>query len=342
MSLIFEAYENGASLSKACEILGISVRTFKRWKNEGNIKDDQRKNRIDKPANKLTDYEYLEILKTCNKPEFRSLPPTQIVPTLADKGIYIASESSFYRILKKEGQLKHRGKARPRIVEKPEACIAKGSNQVWTWDITYLPTSIKGIFFYLYMIVDIYSRKIVAWEIYEEQSDQNASILARKAYLSENINGKDIILHSDNGSPMKGATMLATLQNLGVATSFSRPCVSNDNPYSESLFKTLKYKPGYPSKPFKNITSARDWVLSFVNWYNYEHKHSSIKFVTPIDRHNNQDKKILRKRSRVYKEAKQKNPARWSGSTRNWDHIEAVWLNPDKQDAANVNFEHAA
>jgi transposase InsO family protein len=342
VSLIDEAYHSGASLKKACEILGISVRTFKRWKVTGNIKDDQRKNRTDKPVNKLTDYEYSEILRVCNKLEFRSLPPTQIIPTLADKGVYIASESSFYRVLKKEGQLKHRGKAKPRTVKKPEASVATGPNQVWTWDITYLPTSIKGIFFYLYMIVDIYSRKIVAWEVHEEQSDEFASLLAKKAYLSENINGKDLVLHSDNGSPMKGATMLATLQNLGVATSFSRPSVSNDNPYSEALFKTLKYKPGYPAYPFKNINESRDWVLSFVKWYNYEHKHSGIKFVTPIERHNNQDQKILQKRTRVYKRAKKNNPARWSGSTRNWNHIKKVWLNPDKQTVADDIFNYAA
>jgi transposase InsO family protein len=170
--------------------------------------------------------------------------------------------------------LKHRGKAKPKTSKRPKTHTAKGPNQVWTWDITYLPASIKGMFFYLYMIVDIYSRKIITWEIHEEQSDDLAALLIKKAYLSEGINGKDIVLHSDNGSPMKGATMLATLQNLGVVPSFSRPSVSNDNPYSESLFKTLKYKPGYPSKPFENLDSARTWVHEFVNWYNLKHKHS--------------------------------------------------------------------
>ena len=170
------------------------------------------------------------------------MPPSQIVPSLVDKGIYIASESSFYRILREDGQLKHRGKAKPRTIVKPEPYVATGPNQVWTWDITYLPTSVKGSFYYLYMIMDIFSRKIVGWEIYENQTDELASVVARKAYLSERIGGKDLVLHSDNGSPMKGATMLATLQNLGVAASFSRPSVSNDNPYSEALFRTLKYR----------------------------------------------------------------------------------------------------
>jgi transposase InsO family protein len=290
------------------------------------VKEDQRKYRKDKPANKLGDNERAKLLKICNSPVYQSLPPSQIVPALADKGLYIASEATFYRILKKEGQLEHRGKARPKISKKPRTHTAKGPNQVWTWDITYLPTSIKGMFFYLYMIVDIYSRKIIAWEIHEEQSDESASLLIRKAYMSEGINGRDIVLHSDNGSPMKGATMLATLQNLGVVPSFSRPSVSNDNPYSEALFKTLKYNPGYPSKPFESLDGARSWVYEFVNWYNFKHKHSALKYVTPIQKHNKEDEKILRKRKAVYKKAKAKNPCRWSGKTRNWNPVKEVSL----------------
>lgn len=327
---------------KSCELLNISVRTFHRWKKEGVVKEDQRKYRKDKPANRLHDHERAEILKICNSPEYQSLPPSQIVPTLADKGLYIASESTFYRILKKEKQLEHRGKAKPKISKKPRTHTATGPNQVWTWDITYLPTSIKGMFFYLYMIIDIYSRKIIAWEIHEEQSDKSASQLIKKAYMSERINGKNIVLHSDNGSPMKGATMLATLQALGIATSFSRPSVSNDNPYSEAIFKTLKYKPGYPSKPFDSLDHARSWVHDFTGWYNFQHKHSALKYVTPVQKHNNQDEKILEKRKTVYKEAKLKNPSRWSRDIRNWDPVKVVYLNPDKHDATDIRTKKAA
>jgi len=131
------------------------------------------------------------------------------------------------------------------------------------------------------MITDIYSRKIVGWEVHDRQSDVLSSSLVKRACLSEGVSGKDIVLHSDNGSPMKGATMLVTLQNLGVIPSFSRPSVSNDNPYSKSLFKTLKYSPIYPSKPFDTIEIAREWVLTFVRWYNSHHHHSGIKFVIP-------------------------------------------------------------
>ena len=342
LELINEAYVAGARKAKACELLGINIRTIQRWSRGSDMIDDQRKYRKQRPANKLNNEERQTILKTCNSPEYKSLAPSQIVPSLADKGIYIASESSFYRILKEENQLKHRGKAKPRTVVRPEPFVAKGPNQVWTWDITYLPTSVKGHFYYLYMIMDIFSRKIVGWEVYEKQSDELASVVARKAYLSERIAGKDLVLHSDNGSPMKGATMLATLQNLGIAASFSRPSVSNDNPYSESLFKTLKYKPGYPVKPFDSLDESRDWVLNFVRWYNEKHKHSSLKFVSPSLRHRGKDNEILEHRKEVYEKAKSENPIRWTRETRNWTPDKEVYLNPGRKIKKETSYEKAA
>jgi len=341
VALIEKACSAGSRKEKACELLGITARTVQRWQKDGEIKEDQRIFRKYTPANKLKEKERLKILETCNMPVYQSLPPSQIVPTLADQGIYIASESTFYRVLKKNGQLKHRGKAKPRTVKKPEPYVATGANQVWTWDITYLPTSVTGIFFYLYMIMDIYSRRIVGWEVYEKQSDELASIVAKKACLSEGIYGKGLVLHSDNGSPMKGASMLATLQKLGVVASFSRPSVSNDNPYSEALFRTLKYKPGYPVKPFPSIDESRNWVLLFAKWYNEEHKHSNLKFVSPDQRHRGEDKEILARRENVYEEARRNSPLRWSGETRNWEPEKEVYLNPGKGEKKK-NFKKAA
>ena len=130
---------------------------------------------------------------------------------------------------------------------------------------------------------------------------------------------------------MKGATMLGTLQKLGVVPSFSRPSVSDDNPYSEALFRTMKYCPAYPSQPFVELTSAREWVHEFVQWYNQEHRHSGIRFVTPEQRHNGEDTAILIKRKTLYEAAKEANPSRWSGKTRNWDRVNEVWLNPSKE-----------
>lgn len=180
---------------------------------------------------------------------------------LADEGIYVASESTLYRLLKKAKQLSHRGRCKPKTHCKPQACVATAPNQVWSWDITYLPTSLKGQYFYLYMIMDIFSRKIVGFHVHEAESAEYASLLITQACFTEKIKKQQIVLHSDNGAPMKGLTMRATLEKLGVVPSFSRPSVSDDNPFSESLFKTLKYHPTFPRiHRFDDIAQARPKV----------------------------------------------------------------------------------
>ena len=195
---------------------------------------------------------------------------------------------------------------------------------------TYLATTVKGMFFYLYLIMDVYSRKIVGWEVLETESSEHAATVFQKAYLREGIAGQSLVLHSDNGAPMKGATMLATLQRLGVMPSLSRPSVSNDNPYSEALFKTLKYHPGFPDKPFDTVGEAREWVAGFEHWYNEIHRHSGLKFVTPGQRHRGEDSAILAQRDALYQAARDDNPTHWSGPTRNWTPPASVLLNPGK------------
>lgn len=336
IKLIADAVDQGVRQHLACEVVSISCRTLQHWRVTGT--EDRRQTIKKTPANKLSEQERKHILAVCNSEEFCNLTPKQIVPALADKAIYLASESSFYRILRDAAQLHHRGRsANPATIKKPAAYIADGANQVWSWDITYLASTLKGVFFYLYLFMDIYSRKIVGWEVYENESSEQAAEVLRKARLTEILPaGHEVVLHSDNGSPMKGATMLATMQKLGVVPSFSRPSVSNDNPYSEALFKTMKYAPAYPSKPFENLNEARQWVLRFVEWYNDCHRHSGIKYVTPAQRHNGEDVTILEQRKRVYEEAKRKHPERWSGKTRNWVHEPVVKLNPGNEQPPEV------
>jgi transposase InsO family protein len=310
----------------------------------GEVKTDGRPDaERPEPATKLKPEERERILETCNEQEYQSLPPSQIVPTLSDKGTYIASESTFYRVLKEADRIHRRGKRQgPRRVSKPEAYKATGPNQIWSWDITILATLISGKFYRLYLVMDIYSRKIVGWEIHENETADKASLLIRKACLLEGVSERGLVLHSDNGSPMKGATMLATLKKLGVVPSFSRPSVSNDNPYSESLFGTMKYTPAFPSKPFECLDAARDWVYDFVRWYNEEHRHSSIKFVTPTQRHSGVEESILANRKAVYEAAKQRNPERWNRETGNWVLVAEVWLNPDNPDEEGANIRGKA
>ena len=314
----------GCRKKVACVDLGICEKTPARW---AKIPEDQRRGPKTVPANKLSEDERSNVLSLANSEKYMDKPPSQIVPLLADEGVYVASESTFYRILKSEKMLAHRGKRKQPCRKKPKELEATGPNQVYSWDITYLKTSILGKFYYLYMFVDIWSRNVVGWEVHENENMIKSSQLISKIYQSEGLAPDQVTLHSDNGGPMKGATMLATLQALGVMPSFSRPSVSNDNAYSESLFGTMKGCPQYPSKPFESLEAATAWVKKFVQWYNFEHLHSGIKFTTPHSRHIGADKSVLEKRKAIYERAKNDNPNRWSQETRDWDHIEKVGLN---------------
>jgi len=331
LALVDEAVVAGAREERAAEVVGIAARTLTRWRAEGGG-EDRRKGPATPPAHKLDEAERQQVLDTANSVAFRDLSPRQIVPRLADAEQYIASESTFYRVLREAGQLAHRSTVRPAQARKPKEHVARAPNEVWSWDITYLRSAVRGAFFYLYMVIDVYSRKIVGWEVHPEESAQLAARLVQSAIAEEGADATRLVLHADNGGPMKGSTMLATLQRLGVIASFSRPSVSDDNPFAEALFRTLKYRPGYPSKPFATLESARAWVEGFVAWYNGEHLHSGIRFVTPTDRHAGRDKGILAKRHDVYRQAKKRTPRRWSGPTRNWSPVGAVFLNPVKQE----------
>lgn len=276
------------------------------------------------------------LLETVNSPRFRDLSPKQIVPLLADEGTYIASESTIYRLLRRRDPMAHRGRARPATHRRPEEVIASQPNQVWCWDITWLPSSVRGQFYYLYTIIDVFSRKIVGWSIHERESELHAANLIVKACIAEGVQRDQLVLQSDNGSPRKVVTMLATLQKLGIVPSFSRPGVGDDNPYIEALFRVLKYCPEYPSKPFATIEAVWDWVARFVAWYNEQHHHSAIGFVTPAERHSGLDSSILNNRKLVCEAARGKNPQCWSRNTRTWARCERVGLNPRDRQAIEV------
>jgi len=336
LGLLDEALASGARLAPACEVLEIDPRTPQRWKQRG-IGEDRRAGPLSEPANALTDAERARILEIANAPEFRDKSPKQIVPILADRDQYIASEATFYRVLRDARQIHHRATSKaPSKRHRPEAYTATGPNEVWSWDITYLRSSLRGSFFYLYMVLDIWSRKIVGFEVHEQESSDFAARLLEASCEAEGVPSGSLVLHSDNGSPMKGATMLAKLQQLGIATSFSRPSVSNDNPFSESAFRTAKYRPDFPSKPFASLEEARAWAARFVRWYNTEHLHSSINFVTPDDRHAGRHVEMLETRKQVYAEAKQRHPNRWSGDTRDWSPVQTVSLNPEPEQEVKI------
>jgi len=337
------AQKAGARLRLACEMVGIDVRTLQRWKaKEGLIKGDGRPSAVrPTPEHALSPEERAELLRVANEPRFADVPPARIVPMLADEGVYLASESSFARVLREQGQSSHRGRAKaPRATRPPTTHIATAPRQVWCWDMTFLPALVLGRWFHLYLILDLYSRKIVGWEVHDTDDSNHAAHLVRRTALSEGIVtlAEKPVLHGDNGSTLKATTVLAMLNWLGINPSYSRPRVSDDNPYAESLFRTAKYRPEFPSSGFESLDAARAWGADFVRWYNLDHKHSGIRYVSPDQRHTGADRAILEARHALYLEARQRHPARWSRNTRNWSPIQAVTLNPERD--AVVNEHH--
>lgn len=334
IDLIDEAVMNGAREIKACEVLNISQRTLFRWRSKNTPDEDQRPHATrPEPKNKLTKEEKERILEVANSPDYKSLPPSQIVPSLADKGEYIASESTMYKVLREHNMQHHRGLVKAPVKRPISTHYADGPNQVWMWDITYMPAGIKGKYHYLYLILDLYSRKIIAWEVFEKESAEYASKLVRRAIMRENRT-KDktpLVLHSDNGSPMKGATLLEMLIMLGVMPSNSRPRVSNDNAYAEAIFKTLKYRPGYPRKALQLLKMLETGYSSLHTGTMRNITHSGLNFLTPKQRHSGQSEEILANRKAVYEAARLKHPERWSRNTRDWSLEERVWLNPENE-----------
>ena len=328
IELIDEAVRAGARRARACAVAGLDTRTVERWRKRPDG-DDLRRGPKTRPANALTVAEEAKIVELATAPEFVGLSPHQLVPKLADLSIFVASESSFYRVLRRQRLLRHRDRSRPRKHRRPRELVATGPNQVWAWDITYLPAGVLGTFWYLYAILDVWSRKVVGWAVHAAQSDVLAAELVDATCACEGVVRGQLALHADNGAAMKGKTMLVKLEQLGVMPSFSRPSVSDDNPFAEALFRTLKYRPSYPDKPFVLVEDARAWVTSFMSWYNDEHQHSGIRFVTPSQRHARHDVAILARRDSVYRAARRRRPGRWSRGTRNWTPITTVRLNPE-------------
>jgi putative transposase len=338
---IEQARRKGARLRSACEVSGIDTRTLQRWKASAGLeRGDRRPHAVRPPAeHALSAGERERILQIANEPRFAELPPARIVPMLADEGIYIASESSFSRVLRAHGQSRHRGRAKaPERKRAPSTHVATAPGQLWCWDLTFLASHVVGRWFYLYVILDVYSRKIVGWEVHETDSSDHAVALLRRTALTEGVHAMTTkpVLHGDNGATMKATTVLAMLHWLGIKPSYSRPRVSDDNAFIEALFRTAKYRPQFPASGFADLSEARRWVSEFVSWYNHAHRHSGIRYVSPAQRHAGRDRDLLAARHELYLKARAANPRRWSRHTRNWQPIDAVTLNPERDALINA------
>ncbi len=323
MHLINEAVIDGARVKKACEVMDISFNTYLRWRSGKTA--DLRKGAEKTVPRKLSEEERGQFYALANSSEYRDQTPGQIVASLLEKGTYYGSESTLYRVLRTKNALLSRTESRkPQKRTKPPALFATGPNQVWSWDITWLKTDVKGVYLYAYVIIDIFSRKIVGWSIEEIESSDLARVLFRRVIRTLGVHPQ--FVHADNGGPMKGLSLVAFLMQLQVGLSFSRPRVSDDNPFIESFFKTVKYRVGYP-KVFTSISQAREWFSRFINWYNGEHRHSGIGYVTPQQKHSGEDIQLFRLRQQTLSLAAKKHPERFVRGPRKIAPDREVWLN---------------
>lgn len=242
---------------------------------------------------------------------------------MADEGKYVCSESTMYRLLRKHNLLTHRRNSRRPTSYSKTPLVATMPNQIWSWDITYLKAEGRGKNYFLYLVVDIFSRKIMGCKVHERECSVLASDLLEEIIKNEKIVKDSLTIHSDNGTPMRSSPLIFTLYSLGVS---QRPRVKNDNAISESLFKTLKGSPKYPGSPFKNLMEAKMWVENFVVWYNTVHKHSAIGHITPTQKHEGLSKDILERRRHVYSQAQLRTPKRFSRGIKKFEEKQEVIL----------------
>ncbi len=337
-----ECLNAGASIKAVADLIGICSRTLRRWwldiRGKG-FSVDRRKGASREVAHRFTAKERQRVIDSVNDQRFADLTPAQIVAILAEVRVYVGSESTIYRTMRQEGLLNHRVRTRlPREPREVPVLEATGIHQVLAWDITLLPGPVKGQFFYLYMVMDVWSRRILGAEVHEHECSELASAFFDRICRDEGISKETAaILHSDNGAPMRSFTLAAKMAELGVSLSFSRPRVSNDNAYAESWFRTMKYHQSYPLRRFRDLLSVKAWMDGFVGWYNAEHRHSGIKYVTPNQRHYGHADGICAIRQQTYEEARQRHPQRWSRQPRDLSQPQIVSINhprPQKPIAA--------
>jgi transposase InsO family protein len=332
MELLQEGLRAGASAKAIADLIGICTRTLRRWGiafEAHGFSQDRRKGSARVVGHRFSEEERQQVLAVVNDSRFADLTPAQIVAILAEEGVYVGSESTIYRIMRQEGLLNYRGRSRPpREPREAPVLEATGIHQVLAWDITLLPGPVKGHFYYLYMVMDVWSRRILGVEVHERECSKLASVFFDRICRDEGISQESAtVLHSDNGAPMRSFTLAAKMTELGVSLSFSRPRVSNDNAYAESWFRTMKYHQSYPLRRFRDLLSVKAWVDGFVDWYNAEHRHSGIKYVTPNQRHYGQADAICAIRQQTYEEARQRHPQRWSRQPRDWSQPQVVSIN---------------
>lgn len=301
---MINAYKDSFSIRALCMALGEPRASWYRSLKPRAVRAVERRS-----PRRLSFQEECRVLETLNSERFRDMAPGEIYATLLDEGVYLCSERSMYRILSRHGQNRIRRQSAPRKYTKPEL-LATRSNELWSWDITKLKGPAAWTYYYLYKIMDVFSRYVVGWMIAHRESADLARDLIEETCRKQEILPGTLTVHADNGSSMKSKTLGQLLIDLGVTKTHSRPHVSNDNPFSESAFKTLKYRPSYPGR-FGSIEDARIFCRVFFAWYNTEHRHSGIAMITPEHVHYNTHQEVIEKRIRTLAAAWNHHPERF-------------------------------
>jgi len=309
--------------AKACQALGVSRASFYRW-----LKRSEEPKKRPKPPRALGEEERREVRDVLNSEEFVDRAPYQVYAALLDRGTYFCSIRTMYRILAENSEVKERrNQLRHPTYTKPEL-LATGPNQVWSWDITKLGGPATWRNYNLYVILDIFSRYVVGWLLAERETAELAKRLIRETIEKEGVSEEQLTLHSDRGPSMTSKSVAQLLADLGVTKSHTRPYTSNDNAFSESQFRTLKYRPEFP-KRFGSLEDALSFCRPFFHWYNHEHRHSGLGLMTPFDVHCGRAKEVYDCRSAVLEAAYRRNPERFVRKVPTPPQVpEAVWINP--------------
>lgn len=310
-------------IKRACDVLGLSRNAVYRARRPRPTPQPR-----PVPAHALSDEERVEIRDTLNSERFMDKAPRQVYAALLDDGRYLCHWRSMYRILSAHGEIRERRNLRRHPVYKKPELLATAPNQVWSWDITALRGSEKLTYFRLYVVLDIFSRYVVGWMIAETESSDLASQLVAETARKHGIQPDQLTLHADNGAPMRGKSLTQLLTDLSIARSHNRPHTSNDNPFSEAQFKTMKYQPTYPDR-FVGIEAAREWARAFFAWYNDQHYHSGLNLLTPASVHYGEVRLVQAQRQTVMLTAYAAHPTRFTrGEPVAKGAPTAVYINP--------------
>jgi putative transposase len=327
-----EAFAPKVGVARACAAFGVNERSFRhrRQRDEGRLRlrpPAAPGPRRPHPAS-LTAAEKDRIVEELCSERFVDLAPAQVYSTLLDEGVYLCSPRQMYRVLAERGLVRERrrGGHQRRGVYGVPRLEADRPNRVWTWDITALRGPAKGVRYFLYTIIDIFSRKVVAWSIHDAESETHARRLIGEACRRHRVDRDQLVIHADRGAPMIAGTVAELLNELGVGKSHSRPRVSNDNPFIESHFKTLKYRPDYPDR-FDSLTAARAWMRRFAHWYNHVHYHSGIGYLRPADLHDGNHTAIVEHRQAVLDAAAAAHPERFTSRPTPAKVPTKAWIN---------------